>query len=143
MRCEEAQNELARDPVDPVVRDALASHLASCPACERVQRLYRQVDEVLANGPVWAPPVEFGRRVAARAPGAAPRRVAARRILSPGVLDVATPGLLIAAAGCVAALTPYASITDTVPMTWVCAALSLWIGASCTRQAIRARDRLP
>jgi hypothetical protein len=58
-------------------------------------------------------------------------------------LDVATPGLLIAAAGCVAGLAPDASIVDAVPLTWLCAALSLWIGASYTRRAIHVRDRLP
>ena len=143
MRCEEAQKELARNPVDAVMRDALASHVASCPACERVRRLYGRIDEVLVHGPVWAVPVEFGRRVAARVPRPAPRRIAARRMLPPGVLDVATPGLLIAAAGCIAGLAPDASIVDAVPLTWLCAALSLWIGASYTRLAIHVRDRLP
>jgi hypothetical protein len=59
-----------------------------------------------------------------------------------GELDVAAPGLLIAAAGCVAGLAPDASIVDAVPLTWLCAALSLWIGASCIRRAIRVRDWL-
>ena len=142
MRCDEVQIELARAPVDAAVRDALASHLASCPACERVWRLYGRIDEVLAHGPVWAPPIEFGRRVVAGASGLAPRRTRDRSILSPGVFDVAMPGLLVAVAGCVVGLAPDASIIDAVPVTWACAALSLWIGASCTRRAIRMSDRL-
>ena len=137
MRCEEVQNGLAREPEDAVVRDALASHLASCPACESVRRLYDGMDVALTQGPVWEPPVDFGRRVAASAPQPAPRRVADRRILSPGVFGVAMPGLLVAAVGCVAGLSSDALIVDAVPLTWLCAALSLWVGASFTRRVIR------
>ena len=140
MRCDEAQSELARAPVDPVVQDALASHLASCPTFESVRRLYGRIDEVLAHEPAWAPPVEFGRRVVAGAPRQAPHRVPRRGILSPGAFDAAMPGLLVAVAGCVVGLATDASLIDAVPVTWVCATLSVWIGASCTRRAIRMGD---
>ena len=140
MRCDEAQSELAREPVDGVVRDALASHVASCPACESVQRLYGRMDVALTQGPDWEPPVDFGQRVAASAPRPAPRRVADRH---PGVFGVAMPGLLVAAVGCVAGLSSDAFIVDVVPLTWLCAALSLWVGASFMQRVIRIRDLLP
>jgi hypothetical protein len=142
MRCEEAQNELAREQGHVVVPGALASHLASCPTCERVRRLYDRMDVALTQGPVWEPPVEFGRRVAASAPRPASHRVADRRIFSPGVFDLVMPGLLVAAAGCVAGVASDVLIVDAVPLTWLCAALSLWVGASCTHRVIRLRDLL-
>ena len=90
----------------------------------------RRIDAVLAQDAIWEPPVAFAARVAASAPRPAPLR--ARRTLSPGLFDAAGPGLLIAAAGCFAGL-----VADAAPtFTWLCAALSLWIGASFTRRTI-------
>ena len=90
----------------------------------------RRIDAVLAQQAVWDPPGGFAARVAASAlPSPAHRD---RRTLSPGALDAAVPGVLIAAAGCIAGL-----ITDAAPtFTWLCAALSLWMGASFTRRTI-------
>jgi hypothetical protein len=143
MRCEEAQNELAREQGDAVVPGALAAHLASCPTCENVRRLYGRIDVALTQGAVWEPPVEFGRRVAASALRTAPHRVADRRIVSPGVFDLVMPGLFVAATGYIAGVASDVLIMDAVPMTWLCAALSLWVGASFTHRVIRLRDLLP
>ena len=56
-----------------------------------------------------------------------------RRIVSLGVFDLMMPGLLVAATGC--GVASAVLIVDAVPLTWLCAALSLWVGASFTHRA--------
>ena len=166
MRCEEVQKELAREPVEAVLREAMESHVAGCHACESVRLLYARMDETLKREPVWEPPEGFARSVAARAPRPALSRAATARLVPSGVLNAAILGLLVAAAGYLGArllemLTPMtvwlvldytaaaldayeqfaglaseALVVNAIPVAWVCAGLSLWAAAWFTRRTL-------
>jgi hypothetical protein len=90
----------------------------------------RRIDAVLAHDAVWEPPAAFAARVAASA--SPPPAHRGRRTPSPGAFDAAVPGVLIAAAGSIAGLIAEAAPT----FTWLCAALSLWVGVAFTRRTI-------
>jgi anti-sigma factor RsiW len=136
MRCEDVQAELARDPADAVVRQAVEAHLAGCPACESVRRLYGLMDAALHRAPMWEPPLEFSRRVAALVRRPTPSRSWDRRMLSSDLVDAALPGLLVAAVGCLAGLAADALVVDAALAGWLCGGLALWVAASFTRRAI-------
>ena len=136
MRCEDVQAELARDSADAVARQAVEAHLAGCPACESVRRLYGVMDAALHEAPMWEPPLGFSRRVAASVPHPTPSRSWDRRMVSSDIVDAALPGVLVAAVGCLAGLASDTMGVDAVLLTWTCAALSLWVAASFTRRAI-------
>ena len=95
-----------------------------------------RIDAVLAQGPVWEPPAEFARTVAASASRPMPHRSRRRRISTSGVVDLALPGLLVAAAGWVVGLTWDALVVDVVTLAWLCAALGLGAGALFARRAL-------
>ena len=100
MRCDVVQTELLRDEVTSDVRDAVATHIATCARCRRVGVLLEQMDVTLRRGPVWTPPKGFAQRTAFRGSrliveeSARPRQRIVRDVRRAAIL-----GSLVAAAG--------------------------------------------
>lgn len=167
MRCEEVQTELARDAVTPELRESVESHVASCANCRRVRVLFGRMEKALQRGPVWDPPEGFARRVAARASGLVPSEFSRIRLLfSPNVLNAATLGVLVAAAGYIGArfleplgpvavslvsnrtttaleayarfvgIAAEAPVANSALLAWACAGVSLWVATWFTRRAL-------
>lgn len=98
MRCEDVQDELARDNLSPAEREAVDSHVTGCDACRSAQLLFATIDATLRRAPAWQPPEGFERTVAALAGVAAPTRPAIGSFLSPDVIHAVTLGVLVATA---------------------------------------------
>src|SRR5262245_28507254 len=79
MRCEQVQEELAHESINPVALEAVTHHVANCDACRQVQLFYARMDEVLKQQPMWNPPKRFVNDVVSHAvsqlqePGEPPR----------------------------------------------------------------------
>ncbi len=144
MRCEEVQNELARDAPSPAVREAVESHLTDCKACRRAQLLFAGIDDTLKRARAWEPPDGFGRKVAAQASITVPTRhpAAAWSILSPDIVHAASLGVLAGTAiylgaPLVASVVPlYAIAENVVPLAWICMGGSLLVAAWFTRRVL-------
>jgi hypothetical protein len=142
MRCEDVQNELARNGLSPLVREAVESHVAGCKVCRSAQLLSAMIDDTLTRAPVWQPPDGFSRAVAAQAGTPAPTRPAAGSMLPPDVVHAVSLGVL-AATGIyvgghlVAWVVPLDALTgNAVRLAWTSVAGSLCVAAWFTRRAL-------
>jgi hypothetical protein len=142
MRCEDVQLELARDAVDPAVRQAVASHVLECPACRSVQLTYDGIDETLRHAPMWEPRRGFAQMVAARTSEETLSEHSPDRLPVESLLQAATLSLLIGTAGYVGArfldlLAPIlAALTAPTPsVMWMWVAFSYAVAAWFARPA--------
>ena len=114
MRCEDVHTELMRDAVAPEVRDAVATHLATCARCGRVRVLLEQMDVSLRRGPVWSLPEGFAQRTALRGSRlvveepARPRPRLVRQVRRAAILGVLVAAASYLGASALNALAPVA-----------------------------------
>lgn len=114
MRCDVVQTELLRDELTPDVRDAVATHIATCDRCTRVRDLLEHMDVALRRGPVWSPPKGFAQRTALRGSrlvveeSARPPQRLVRRDRRAAVLGVLVAGAGYLGASALGALAPEA-----------------------------------
>ena len=146
MRCDQVQEEFARESVSPALVEAVNRHVANCPACRSVQLFYSRMHASLKRTPVWDPPAGFVEGVVARAAPTLQRLPEAPRLLPRNVVQGGVLALLVMSVViCVAVLlfvqagVPLlaAMANNALPVAWASAVLSLCISGWVTRRALR------